>query len=543
MQRTKKKQIKTKQIDDTTLNKLVSAINRLYITNRKTYLKQYIDNKTLSGMTVTVTYDATKPQNNNNLPLNDKLIKRHIIGKQHQNFGVINPKITKMMTFDFDIEDENIRTFYYRKVQYALHDLGIEENNYIVNRSGKKGIHLTLFFDKVLTIKAQKLYKYVLQSISDTDIDNTYLSKTLKKSIELKGLTQGVKLPFSYHIETGQRACILHRDTLEPTDDLNICECNPLLSDTLDDILERLDDALGVDISDSDKKLIGETKQLLDSVKSLEIYKLGHDKEYTSGYLNKLLLSDDAIKQLGTRNDMTYMLAIHLKDSYGMTEQTALDTLNEWISRQNRNSYTTPLQTCYEENKATVKSVYTHDYHLSISSDVNDTLKLYRHELVTILTVKRASDNKPFTLKQRAIFFAMLLHSKRYTSDDNDTFYMSYKQMHEATDTNKPALVSNTIRELEALGYLEVVRRNALNPIAKDDERYKKLPNVYRMTMDNKKDAASVDRTSNVKGKAIRLRSSKNDEKTFIKIISKNFTRKELKAFKLSNTVINYFLN
>ena len=530
------------------LNKVVQAFNDYFIVRRDKYLSQY--KKDGIGYTVTTTYDKNKPSTRDNLPLNDKLIKRHIRCKANKNFGIFATQsgYVKAISFDIDFaDDKQMARWYTHKLHHVLlHDLALDDSNILINRSGLKGYHIHIFVDSLVHVdKVKKLYNHILRLISVQD--DVQLSKPLRKFIEWKGnASHGIKLPLCRHIVNDVRASFVDNYTLKNIDDTAILDIKKLTLQQFNDTLERLDDSTDVDISShsklDDKELITQTKELVDSVKPLPIYRLGHDKEYTVDYFNDLLMSDNAITEHGTRNNITYMLAIHLKDNYAMTQQTALDTLNDWISRQDTNSYTTPLKTCYKENEATVKGVYERDYHLNVQ---NKTLNIYKDELVTILTATRTSDSKPFTLKQRAIFFAMLLHSKRYSSDDNDKFYMTYQQIKDAADINKPALVSNTIKELQALGHIEIIRRNEINPVySKDkDKWFMKLPNIYKLTLNNKKDITSVGRTSHVKGRAIRLRSSKNDEKTFIKLISKNFTQKELRSLKLSSKAINYFLN
>ena len=526
-QRSRKK-IKTKNFDEQTLNTLVNEINRLYISHRKTYLKQFIDKNTEKGETRTIKYDDTKPKNYTNLPLNDELIRRHLLGKQRQNFGVINPKVTKILTFDFDILDDSIRKFYYRKVQAALHELGIEESNYIVNRSGKKGIHLTVFFDKVHTHKAEKLYKNVIAMIRDDDIDKKYLDKSLIEAIECMGLSHGLKLPLCYHIDTGQRAELLDRDTLEVIDDLKLCNCVPLPANELDDILEKAIDSLDCDKHINNKELITQTNKLVQNVNELDIYKLGHDKEYTASYYNDLL--QFGLKSSGTRHNSCFMLAVHLKNEFGMTKDETITTLNEWIARQDKSLYSTELDTCFKENRRICDYVFEKDIQINVQEK---PIEVTKSELKTILTAKN-KDNKPLTFKQKAIFFSLLLHSKRYASEKNSSFYMTYKQIKETANVSKPQLISDTITKLEEKNYIEIVRRNT-----QAEHQKEKLPNIYRMTLDKEKSAQCVGRTSNAKEKTLKI--TQCNSQTFKMVVNKLFTKTELQRFKLTTTNIKYF--
>lgn len=541
----KKKPIKTNQIDEKTLNKLVDEINRLYILNRQSYLKQYID-KSGIGRTVTMTYNKSKPQNNTNLPLNDKLIKRHLLGKQRENFGVINPKLTKILTFDFDIPDDTIRKFYYRKVQATLYELGIEESNYIVNKSGKKGMHLTVFFDKVLTYKAKKLYEYVIETIRNDDIDKLYLFRPLKKktineAIECQGLSHGVKFSLCYHIDTGQRAVLLDRDTLEVIDDLELCNCEPLPANELDDILDTLADNLDDNeyfkSIENDNDFVEQSKTLIENNTPLEVYQFGKDEKYTASRLNEILNSSNAIVEHGTRNNLTFILAIYIKDQYGVDEQTCLNMLNDWLANQNPESYSTKFKVAIEENKRTVHGVYEHDYHLNMS---DKTFNISKNEMTDILTAVK-DDGKPYTIMQKSLLFALLIHAKMYTSVDDDgnsgIFFMTYEQIFEACPFKKNDIINKTVTELEKSGHIEIISRNV------DNTPFRKKANRYRLTLNKAKEkekALQIVRPTlrNAKNKTIKL--SECTTNTFKAVAYRFFTVKELQRLKLTSKNISY---
>lgn len=528
----------TRKNDD--LNKVVQAFNDYFIVRRDKYLSQY--KKDGTGYTVTTTYDRHRPTTFGNLPLNDTLLKRHIRGKTNENFGIFATQggYVKAISFDIDFaDDKQMARWYTHKLHHVLlEDLALDDSNILINRSGLKGYHIHIFVDSLVHVdKVKKLYNHILRLISVQD--DVQLSKPLHKYIEWKGNTShGIKLPLCRHIVNDVRASFVDNYTLKNIDDTAILDIKKLTLQQFNDTLERLDDYLDVDISShdklDDKELITQAKELVDSVKPLPIYQLGHDKEYTIDYFNDLLMSDNAIVEHGTRNNITYMLAIHCKDNYAMTQQTALNTLNEWISRQDTNSYTTPLKTCYKENEATVKGVYERDYHLNIQKK---NISVYKSELVTILTATKV-DGKPFTIKQKSILFAMLLHSKRYTNDCKQTFYMTYDQLQQTADVAKRALISQTITELADANYIKIIRRNAHHTYDS------KLPNVYQLTLDEgkEKDATSAANTSNVKDKTIRIRLQINN-KTFSKLIRQQFSRKEMLKLNLSRKTIEYFLN
>lgn len=519
------------------LNKVVQAFNDYFIVRRDKYLSQY--KKDGTGYTVTTTYDRHKPTTFGNLPLNDTLLKRHIRGKTNENFGIFATQsgYVKAISFDIDFADnKQMARWYTHKLHHVLlDDLALDDTNILINRSGLKGYHIHIFVDSLVHVdKVKKLYNHILRLISVQD--DVQLSKPLHKYIEWKGnASHGIKLPLCRHIVNDVRASFVDNYTLKNIDDTAILDIKKLTLQQFNDTLERLDDSTDVDISShdklDDKELITQAKELVDSVKPLPIYQLGHDKEYTIDYFNKLLMSDNAIKEHDTRNNITYMLAIHLKDNYAMTQQTALNTLNEWISRQDTNSYTTTLTACYKENEATVRSVYEHDYHLKMT---NKVATITKQEMKLILTAKR-EDDKSFTIKQKSILFAMLMHSKFYTNDSKQTFYMTYDQLQYTADIAKRNLISKTINELVDAKYIKIIRRNEINPAyANDDDKwFMKLPNVYLMTLDNKKNITSAANTSDVKV-------STCDTKTFKTVIKQLFTKKELQRFKLSARDITY---
>lgn len=531
-------QTRTQQptISNDDLNKVVQAFNDYFIVRRDKYLSQY--KKDGTGYTVTTTYDKNKPATFVNLPLNDTLLKRHIRGKTNENYGIFASQSGYLKAISFDIDfadDKKMARWYTHKLHHVLlHDLTLDDSNILINRSGLKGYHIHIFVDSLVHVdKVKQLYHHVLRLIAKQD--DVQLSNPLHKNIEWKGnASHGIKLPLCRHIVNDVRASFVDNYTLKNIDDTAILAIKKLTLQQFNDTLERLDDCIDVDISShsklDDKELITQAKQLVDNVKPLPIYQLGHNEEYTVDYFNKLLMSDNAIVERGTRNNITYMLAIHCKDNYAMTQQTALNTLNDWISRQT-NSYTTTLKTCYEENKRITQYIYLNDVHLNITKKVATITK---QEMKLILTAKRV-DDKSFTIKQKSILFAMLMHSKFYTNDSKQTFYMTYDQLQYTADIAKRNLISKTINELVDAKYIKIIRRNEINPAyANDDDNwFIKLPNVYLMTLDNKKDITSVSRTSNVKV-------STCDTKTFKTVIKQLFTKKELQRFKLSARDITY---
>lgn len=525
------------------LNKVVQAFNDYFIVRRDKYLSQY--KKDGIGCTVTTTYDRHKPTTFGNLPLNDTLLKRHIRCKANKNFGIFATQsgYIKAISFDIDFADDNqMARWYTHKLHHVLlHDLALDDTNILINRSGLKGYHIHIFVDSLVHVdKAKKLYNHVLRLISVQD--DVQLPKPLHKYIEWKGNTShGIKLPLCRHIVNDVRASFVDNYTLKNIDDTAILDIKKLTLQQFNDTLERLDDCIDVDISShdkiDDKELITQTKELVDSVKPLPVYKLGHDKEYTVDYFNNLLMSDNAITEHGTRNNITYMLAIHCKDNYAMTQQTALDTLNDWISRQDTNSYTTPLKTCYKENEATVRSVYEHDYHLNIS---DKTFDISKNEMTDILTAVK-DNGKPYTIMQKSLLFALLTQAKIYTFVDDDgnsgIFFMTYKQICEACPFTKRSLVSETITELNKSGHIEIISRDV------DNTPFRKKANRYRLTLSKAKEkekASQIVRPilRNATNKTIKL--SECTTNTFKAVAYRFFTVKELQRLKLTSKNINY---
>lgn len=445
-------------------------------------------------------------------PLNDSLINRHLLGKV--SYGVFATYQTKFIIFDFDFEESfDLCKWYYYQIRDALIQMGIDERYIYTVFSGGKGLHLTLYFDSPIpNYRAKLIYTNALQVAELSHMN---------KQIEFRPTsTQGVKLPLGKHYKTGNKSCYV--------DNLNVDEVLP--DETILNIhkipRDVIDRVLDIEPSDYECMNDEEIKQaaqneLYDNVKSLDIYQLGKDESYTASYYNDLY--SNGLKARGTRHKATLMLAMYLKCYYEMERDDVHSALKEWLNKQDKGLYTSTYEEALTDTIRIVNDVFDKNYTLTFAqTDIHISVD----ELRTILTARQLN-NKHFTPKQKLVLFALLLHSKRFTNENNKVFYMTYAQMTNVTGiTNRRSLLV-MINQFNDAGLIAIHRRNA-----KQGGTHLKLPNQYEILFANS--------SNNTKFETINSNLI-YDEQTFQLMISKLFDKSDLKSLNLPRRQFEHF--
>jgi DNA-binding Lrp family transcriptional regulator len=166
----------------------------------------------------------------------------------------------------------------------------------------------------------------------------------------------------------------------------------------------------------------------------------------------------------GTRHNSVLKISKYFR-YIGLELDECIVELKKWMMKQDKKYYSTPLEEALSECERISKIVYEREY--SLVGHV-DNLQIYKNEMKEIIKIKEKNT--------KIIFFAMLLHSKRYALK-NGVFYMTYNQIEEMTGLGRKA-ATNQIEQLEKIGLLEVVERN----ITQEHSHLKK-PNKYRINL------------------------------------------------------------
>lgn len=479
---------------------IINALNDLYINRRNRYLKQ------VNGQTYTVTAGKRMKSKKGNTfkvrPLVDSMLADHLKGKA--SYGVFSTHETKFILFDFDFKDDfNACKQHYYKVYFALNELGIKDDWIYTTFSGGKGLHITLYMDEpIKVVDAERFYKTVLERAELSD---------MARNIEYRPkATQGVKLPLGRHYKTGKQVCFVENMNVEnelPPETILTVNKTPLKAiystlETLNDDCSALTDEQVVECTQT---------EILPNIKPLKVYELNSDADFTADYYNELLVN--GLKAKGTRHKVTYRLILFLKTHYGFDEEETRYHILQWLEKQDTSYYDTPLDDAIAETLEMVEHIYLNNQSLTIAKK---ELILTIDELRTILTATK-SDGKHFTLKQKTVLFALLMHAKRYTSDNNGTFYMTYDQITAVTGYAKRKGIYELLNEFEKYGYIAIHSRNE-----RIEGTCKKSPNIYEVLFMAKEKATTAE-CSDV------LKVSDYDGTTFMRLVNEHFESSQLR--------------
>ena len=170
-------------MNETDLKSLVSKFNDLYISYRKEFLEQFKSGYTTRKYTLT-----------------DYHVEQHLLLKRTFGIRLGEQGHTFFMTFDVDVENDLQRAESITvDIVRTLHEYyGIEYDDIHVDFSGKKGYHVTLFFDRAIQdFKLFPFYREVLERVEVTDTEVEFRCSS----------AYGMKLPLGVNQQTKAFMC------------------------------------------------------------------------------------------------------------------------------------------------------------------------------------------------------------------------------------------------------------------------------------------------------------------------------------------------
>lgn len=426
---------------------IIDKINDLYILGRKKYL--IMNNK---GQYSTINYDK-EAKKKGNRPLVDSMVKEHLQGKR--TIGVFSFYYSKFVCFDVDVKNAELAKWTVYKLIDTLQNLGISEDYINISTSGNKGYHVEIFFTKPVQSKALKdFYLLVLNSADLLNIDFG--------QVELRPTdTQGVKLPLGKHFKTGNRCWFVDWvKGLKPIENKEfVLTIKKLDSEYFYSLFNKAKDTIDIDEAE-------EVENIIQSHKPLKIYKQNIDEDITVEAIEKLI--KDGLTMQGTRHNSLLKIAKYNKHN-GMSAEDNEEFLIDWMSRQDKRTYTTKWKDVLKDINLIIQYTYEKNYQLTIKS--ND-ISVSAEELQDILKVKGKN--------QKVILYSLLIHSKRYCNKDG-IFYMSYKQMQEVTGISKRNLI-RLVQQLEELKVIDVFRSNNMTYNKRDKKPISEV-NKYKYNL------------------------------------------------------------
>jgi len=485
------KDIKKSNID---YEKLADKMYDLYITTYYPFIMQKSDG------------DYWWPDKWGNLKDNKNILIRHLQSKQ--TVGVFCHTHTKFLCIDVDFgEDLNQAKWVTYKIINIFKQYGIEDKYINASFSGKKGYHVLVFFDNVVSYKQiEFLYDLIIEELYYSidyevlkvlDMDWKYSLLQLKEKIELRPKNNyGLKLELSIHQETKKKCYFCDIDNnLEPIKSIEyLYQINQLPREFLDVVFDKAKQSrrerANIDYFNDEIK---------NKSKPANSQKLYIDAEYTIEYIENLI--ENGLTILGSRHHSLMKIARYY-NHLGYDKEENEKLLIEWMSKQSRDYYKTSEREYLRDIKNIIKFVYENNR--GIKGEVRD-ISINRDEMMEIIKHKE----KP----KKLLFYALIIHAKRYAIN-NGEFYMTYEQIMESVKISNDS-ISKYLLELVNDGEIIITRKNykGINN--------KNLPNKY--IINNSK---------------INVNNISNDDISKEYIIKNNIINLDIEY---NNTVINLF--
>ena len=421
----------------------------LYFVNRSSYIEQYKNKKG----EVKYTHHKRK------ITLDD--LVDHV--EHRRTLGVVTDPttgLTNFMAFDVDTKD-NAYEDTLELLELLVNFYGIDKEYVTVSFSGNKGYHVELFFDEAIQWQAlEPFYEEVLLKLGKT-----------KKEIELRPTANGLKLPLSTHRKT---------DNLSLISRFNNNFTGLILLNQAESVKYLLD-IKRINLDEFKELVLDEVNAFtIEQSKATDTIEVTSDMNF-SGRLEgdqveeiKAVLAESRLIYPGSRNRMTWLLPVFLKQmgySYEESEKVTLNILtNTYENYEGFIDKDTSYDKVVKEVVRLNKQAFEKNY---VIKDALNDVAIYKSDIKQILEIKK------LPLKKMAL--SMLILSKRYAGDDG-VFYASYSTLIKMGNADRTGTLKKYMEELEKLGLLEIVSSNVIDTVrTKAEKQIIKKPNQYKV--------------------------------------------------------------
>ena len=312
------------------------------------------------------------------------------------------PHKNRFIGIDIDYNDINI--------MYKVYDILLRifpASSILCSYSGGKGFHVDAFFQKMTDVDViKKIWEYVIREI-----------QLSPNKIELRGATtQGYKIPMGIHKGTGNYCYLIDMAKRDGTPIYN--ELEALSS------VKRFDGELFIPKSN---------KPFVECKHNEE--KLMQKKDYLD-YIDE----DCKVIEKKTRNTCAWNLAINWRANLKLDEEEIFNKLIAWHDSLDKNCYETERCKAIEEYESIAIRVCENDLNLKKPREAS----LTREELNDILELENSR-------RLMNLYLAIIRHAKIYADENTGEFYMTYRQMNEATGGSELADRSYLKKQVEKL--------------------------------------------------------------------------------------------
>lgn len=450
-------------MNETDLKSLVSKINDLYITFRKEFLEQFKSGYTTRKYTLT-----------------DYHVEQHLLLNRTVGIRLGGQGHTVFMTFDVDVENDLQRAESITvDIVQTLHEYyGIEHNDIHVDFSGKKGYHVTLFFDRAIQdFKLLPFYREVLERVGVTDTEVEFRCSS----------AYGMKLPLGVNQQTGAFMCFCTVDVeagritkLSKAKSyeyfLNIKQID--LDEFQDLILDDFEDDKSKKVTTLSKAQAIEYESIFSELNVAG--KTAKDLENEA----KEIITLNRLKYPNSRHNTTLLLATFFRSQgYEADETTGFINsilLNTYENYRTLISADTSKEYMLKQVIRLVNLTYEKGYQFNGSSK---DIYIYKSEIEMILGVTK--------LQHKMLLFSLLIQSKRHAITNKKSpmgtdFYTAYSTLTKMGNTANRTRLLNYLLELEQMELIEITERNEFDKErSKAENRVISKPNRYKVLFQN----------------------------------------------------------
>ena len=482
-------------MNETDLNSLVSKFNDLYISYRKEFLEQFKTGYTTRKYTLT-----------------DYHMKQHLLLNRTIGIRLGEQGHTFFMTFDVDVANDLQRAESITvNIVRTLHEYyGIEYNDIHVDFSGKKGYHITLFFDRAIQdFKLLPFYREVLERVGVTDTEVEFRCSS----------AYGMKLPLGVNQQTGAFMCFCDVDVeAERITKLSKSKSYEYFLNITQIDLNEFQDLILDDFEEDKSKTIT-TLSRTQAIEYESIFSELNVNGKTAKDLEneaKEIITLNRLKYPSSRHKTTLLLATFFR-SQGYEADETIGFINNILLNTYENYRTlisadTSKEFMLKEVIRLVNLTYGRGYQFNNS---DKEIRIYKSEIETILGVTK--------LQHKKLLFSLLIQSKRYANTNKKSptatdFYTAYSTLAKMGNTkNRPRLLSYLL-ELEQMKLIEIVERNEIDKErSKAENRVISKPNRYRVLFES----------TNNKDKGVTLK--QNEQIELEEVVAHFFTERKVR--------------
>lgn len=457
---------------DVLLSRKLDFLNS-YITNRKGYAKQKIngDYTTLSTKNIVLDYTLVK----------------HLQGKE--TIAIKNNMVTKFVTFDIDCKESLTKAKRQARkiIDVLLNKFDIPYGAIVVSYSGNKGYHIDLLFDTPVRVGAAESFMKIVLALTE-EVEGVHIDRR-------GGTRHAVKLPLGTHKVTKNYCNIVATDFSKDYDENYVPTPYYLDGNIVYNAIHEFK-------AEINRK---KAKKVKSNNKTIAL----HPPKVTE---LEDILKEKRLLTRGTRNSVTYLLALH-GNTKGMTEKETVELISEILSNTSEELFNTKLSHRQRVNmaKETVKQVFEENSILYQKTETKVN--------ITDTEIKVIFENCK-TINEMNVALLHLINSKKYKG----TYFLSGEAIAEATEIKRNAVIKIHDKLIEK-GLITRVSKGGIVDEIKKANVYK--CNVPEMIGNKNSEKHTIVNVSEV---AI-----------LIQNISKElFTTKEIKTF-VSRRTYEYF--